>query len=292
MFGSVVFKEQKHFMWANVIHTSLNNKHGILARSRTTANIYAFIEIRHFLLYLLDLELCVHFSNQAVIMYQSIFNDYCTYTMLVYFKWKYTFYSSFPWWRDIWKIIRCLKWINCHYFYFDNWKTTFNRVLLGTEIKHLNTFSPLEDKQKNKSISFQETFCFIALPLTQESHRGYNNRVIEKTFDELRSLTQILESGDTKWKDNCIICSNGSYYNNGDGDLEAWGEREDGPSPVTSARERASSGRSRSVRGSPPRLALWTLHSQPNTTGRHRCDPVGVTLNLCLNLLTGSHSCG
>lgn len=29
MVGSVVFKEQKHFMWANVIHTSLNNKQNI-----------------------------------------------------------------------------------------------------------------------------------------------------------------------------------------------------------------------------------------------------------------------
>ncbi len=69
------------------------------------------------------------------------------------------------------------------------------------------------------------------------------------------------------------------------------GSGEDRPSEVTSARERASSGKSQGVRGSPPRLALWTLHSQANTTARHHCDPVGVTLNLCLNLLTAGHSC-
>lgn len=69
------------------------------------------------------------------------------------------------------------------------------------------------------------------------------------------------------------------------------GKGEGKPSPLTSARERASSGKSQGVRGLPPRLALWTLHSQANTTARHHCDPVGVTLNLCLNLLTAGHSC-
>lgn len=181
MVGSVVFKEQKHFMWANVLHTSLNNEHGILARSRTTANIYAFIEIRHFFVVSTRSgTLCVHFSKQAVIMYQSIFNDYCTYTMLVYFKWKYTFYSSFPWWRDIWKIIRCLKWINCHYFYFDNWKTTFNRVLLGTEIKHLNTFSPLEDKQKNKNPFLSKRHFALLRCLWHKSHTEVTTIVSSK----------------------------------------------------------------------------------------------------------------
>lgn len=69
------------------------------------------------------------------------------------------------------------------------------------------------------------------------------------------------------------------------------GSDEDSPSALTSARERASSGKSQGVRVSPPRLALWTLHSPANTTSRHQCDPVGVTLNLCLNLLTVGHSC-
>lgn len=127
--------------------------------------------------------------------------------------------------------------------------------------------------------------------LIQESPRGYNDHVFWKTFDEVRSLTQILERGNIKWNDNCIICPSGSYYNNSDGDLEEWGSDEDSPSAVTSARERASSGKSQGVRVSPPRLALWTLHSWANTTSRHQCDPVGVTLNLCLNLLTVGHSC-
>lgn len=70
-----------------------------------------------------------------------------------------------------------------------------------------------------------------------------------------------------------------------------WEDQENRPAALTSARERASSGNSKGVRGSPPRLALWTLHSPPNTTAKHRCDPVGVTLDLCLNLLTAGHSC-
>lgn len=136
-------------------------------------------------------------------------------------------------------------------------------------------------------LTFRHNVAF----LIQESRGGYNDHVVHKTFDELRSFTWIWERANTKWNDNCIICSSGSYYNNSDGDLdESGGSDEYGPSAATSAQERASSCKSQGMRASPPRLALWTLHSQANTTSRHQHDPVGVTLNLCLNLLTAGHS--
>ena len=37
----------------------------------------------------------------------------------------------------------------------------------------------------------------------------------------------MLESGKSKVNDNCIMCSNGSYYNNGNADPEVWEEQED-----------------------------------------------------------------
>lgn len=67
-----------------------------------------------------------------------------------------------------------------------------------------------------------ERFVFIVSPLM---HAEVTQHL--QTFDELGSLTWILESGDIKLNDNCIVRSNGSHYNNGHGDLEVREEQEE-----------------------------------------------------------------
>ncbi|KAI9517485.1 hypothetical protein NQZ68_004702 [Dissostichus eleginoides] len=87
--------------------------------------------------------------------------------------------------------------------------------------------------------------------------RTAENREMKRGGGDERGYEVVVTGGvEIGCSDNCIICCNGSYYNNSDGDLEVWGSVEERPSAVTSARERAGSGRSQGVRGSPPRLEL------------------------------------
>lgn len=100
-----------------------------------------------------------------------------------------------------------------------------------------------------------------------------------QTFDELRSLTWILESGDIKLNDNCIMCSNGGHYNNSDGDLEVREEPEERSSALTSAQERASSGNSQGRQGLATSSLLWT-HPPPAPSIESLTQQPSITVTL------------
>ena len=144
-------------------------------------------------------------------------------------------------------------------------------VLFGTQSSLL--IEVLELRKIKVPLSVNVTFCCYCFAFDRRVAQRLQQSCHLQTFDELRSLTWILENCNRKWNDNCIMCSNDSYYNNGDGDLEAWEEQEDRPPALTYARERASSGNSQGVRA---RHLVW--HSEPSIHRLTQQLSIGVTL--------------
>lgn len=100
----------------------------------------------------------------------------------------------------------------------------------------------------------------------------------EKSFDELWSKAQFSQRGNTKWIDNCIICSSGSHYNNGDGDLGRREARGGGGVMRTLPPLRPLLGKGQAqakVRASGSRHLVW--HSELSIHRPARPPGIGVT---------------